>query len=96
MDPVPFLVVSLLGFTVAFSYGPIYLMALGLSLRPALAACSVAVAGIVAASHYRYVWTARPDLREEVPVDARLKRLFYAVFLVIGALVLLAIPLLAR
>jgi len=30
-----------------------------------------------AVAYYRYVWTERPDLRRELPVDARFGRLVY-------------------
>lgn len=95
IDPVPFLVVSLLGVTVAYSYGPIYLTELGASLEMALVICTAIGAGTTAAAYHRYVWTARPDLRAEIPADHRLRRLIYGVVIGIAVIVLLSLPLIA-
>lgn len=96
VDPVPFLVITLLGFTVSFSYGPGYLMAFGLSLPAALAGSAVAFLTILGFSYQRYVWNNRPELRDEVPVDARLRRFFYGTLIIVGLLVLLSMPLFLR
>lgn len=96
IDPVPFLVVLFLGFTICFSYGPPYLTTLGFELRDALAISGVVVVGIGGIAYHRYVWTARPDLRGEVPAATRLQRLFYAVIAGVAVLALLALPLLLR
>lgn len=96
IDPVPFLVVLLLGFTVCFSYGPPYLTTLGFTLVESLAISGSVVAGIGGLAYHRYVWTARPDLRAEIPASIRLQRLFYAVIAGVGLLLLLALPLLLR
>jgi hypothetical protein len=95
VDPVPFLVVSVLGFTVSFSFGPIYVMEFGASLPVALAVAAAVTVAIAAVSYHRYVWTERPSLRGEVPAAARFQRLLYGVmagFLLVAAL---ALPLLA-
>jgi len=44
VDPVPFLVVSCLGFVVSFTVGPLYVMELGASLLVGLAAASLSTA----------------------------------------------------
>jgi hypothetical protein len=93
IDPVPFLVVALLGVTVAYSYGPIYLTELGLVLETALLVCTVIAALLTGAAFHRYVWTARPELRAEVPVEYRLRRLIYGVVLGVAIIVLLSLPL---
>lgn len=94
VDPVPFLVVSALAFLVSYSYFPAYFMALGASLPLALAgATALCVASIVGAFH-RYLWTARPELRAEIPAHVRLRRLAYGVLLGLCVIVLLALPLL--
>lgn len=95
VDPVPFLVVTALGFTVSFSFGPIYVMEFGASLPLALAVAAGATGVTAAAAYYRYVWTERPALRGEVPAQDRFQRLLYGVvagFLLVAAL---ALPLLA-
>lgn len=94
VDPVPFLVVALLGVTVAYSYGPIYLTELGFDLVQALVISTAVAAAVTAAAYHRYVWTARPDLRAEVPVDSRIRRLVYGVVIGIAIIVLLSLPLL--
>ena len=94
VDPVPFLVVASLAFLVSFSYGPIYCMALGLSLPPALAVSTLAFCLATSASYHRLVWTARPELRGEIPADQRFRRLVYAALVVGALLALLSLPLL--
>lgn len=96
VDPVPFLVVVLGTLTVGYTYGPLYLMALGLGLGESLLACGAGVALASGAAHHRLVWTARPDLRAEVPSALRLKRLFYAALIGVALLALLALPLFVR
>jgi len=96
VDPVPFLVVSVLGFAVSFSFGPGYAMELGASLPTALAVATVASGLTVAVAYHRYVWTERPGLRGEVPAADRFRRLLYGVvvgFLLVAAL---ALPLVAN
>ena len=95
VDPVPFLVVSALGFTVSFSFGPLYVMEFGASLPLALAVAAAATAATAVAAYYRYVWTERPTLRGEVPAQDRFQRLLYGMlggFLLVAAL---ALPMLA-
>jgi hypothetical protein len=93
VDPVPFLVVALGAVMIGFSYGPIYLMAFGFSVTEALLACGSVVAVAFGVAHHRLVWTARPDLRGEVPAPIRVKRLFYSVLIGVACLALLALPL---
>lgn len=94
VDPVPFLVVVLGMAMLSYSYGPLYLMALGLDLGEALLACGAVLAATIGAAHNRLVWNARPDLRAEIPAPVRLKRFFYAVLIGVGVLALLLLPLL--
>ena len=89
VDPVPWIVTSGLWFMLLFSIGPIYLQEYGLPLVPALIVLVVGYAGVVVASYWRYVYTARPDLRAEIPPAVRMERLFYAV--IAGVLLLLAV-----
>lgn len=96
VDPVPFLVVVLGTVMVSYSYGPLYLMALGLGLGDSLLACGAVVVAATGAAHHRMVWTARPELRAEIPATVRFKRLFYAVLIGVVVLALLALPLFVR
>ena len=96
VDPVPFLVVAALGFLACYSYGSSYLLTLGASLWEALALATVAFVATTALSYHRFVWTARPDLRSEVPAGLRLRRLLIAALAVVGVFVLLSLPLVHR
>jgi len=94
VDPVPFLVVTILGFTVSFSFGPAYVMEFGASLPTALVVAAAVTGLIAAVAYHRYVWTVRPALRGEVSAADRFQRLIYGMvlgFLVVAAL---ALPLL--
>lgn len=95
VDPVPFLVVSALGFAVCFSFGPIYVMTFGASLPVGLAVAGAVTVATTAVAYYRYVWTERPGLRAEIPAPVRFRRLLYGLvggFLLVAAL---ALPLVA-
>jgi len=94
VDPVPFLVVAALAFTVSYTYFPAYFMALGAPLSVALVGATVLWLVVSAGAFYRYLWTARPDFRGEVPARARLRRLVYGALAGIGVIALLVLPLL--
>jgi hypothetical protein len=94
VDPVPFLVVVALAFLVSFSYGPIYLMELGLSLPSALAVSTGVFLSLSGLAYYRLVWDTRSELRGEVPAERRLRAIVYAALVVVSLLGLLALPLL--
>lgn len=96
VDPVPFLVVSITGFAVVFSFGPMYLLAVGLDLRGAAAGSAAALVGTTVLAYYRYVWAARPSRRASVPGPVRMQRLVYGLFVALAVLALLALPLLVR
>lgn len=95
VDPVPFFVVVASAVVVVYSFGPIYLIELDVPLPSALAVCTVVCGGLVAAAYYSLVWTSRPEHRGVVPVEQRIKRLFYAVLAGIALLGLFALPFLA-
>lgn len=92
VDPVPFLVVSSLSFLVSFSYGTVYLLALGLSLPVALVVSGLFFACIAGAAYHQMVLTARPELRGEIPPEKRLRGLVYAVVIGLALLALLSLP----
>ncbi|MDS0257893.1 hypothetical protein NDI56_00560 [Haloarcula sp. S1CR25-12] len=96
VDPVPFLVVSVLGFAVSFAVGPLYVMALGASLPVGLAVAGATSALTAGVAYHRYVWTERPELRGEIPAAARFGRLVYGLVAGFLAVALLAVPLLVR
>lgn len=77
VDPWPFVVVCGMGFLLAFSFGPGYLLSAGLDLAAALAVSALVFVGSVAVAYHRLVWRARPDLRGEIPAPVRLRRIVY-------------------
>lgn len=79
VDPVPFLVVTLLAGTVLVAFGPPYLMAFGVGVGVAVALCLSAALVATAFAYYRFVWTMNPLSREEVPAATRYLRLLYAI-----------------
>lgn len=94
VDPVPFLVVSATGLATVFSFGPMYLLAVGLDLQGAAAGTAVAFAATTALAYHRYVWAARPARRAAIPGPVRARRLYYATFAALAAVAVLALPLL--
>jgi hypothetical protein len=94
VDPVPFVVVAAFGFLFCYSYGPIYLMEFGAELGGALGYTTMAFLAFLGFAYYRFVWTARPDLRAEVPAHLRLRQLVLGGLAVGGVFVLLSLPLL--
>lgn len=95
VDPVPFLVVTGLGFAVSFAFGPAYAMALGASLPVGLALAAAVTALIAAVAYHRYVWTVRPSLSGEVPAADRFRRLIYGMVAGFCCIAALALPFLA-
>jgi len=93
VDPVPFAVVAALAGAATFSLGPGYLLTLGLSLRAALVACAGATVLTTAVAYHRFVWTVRPELRSELPVELRLRRLLYGGVALVALVPLFALPL---
>jgi hypothetical protein len=92
VDPMPVLVVASLALAVTASFGPLYFMALGLSLRPSLAASAVLFVAGTGVAYWRLVWTYRPDHREVVPPGDRFRRLLYLGVLLALAIVALGLP----
>lgn len=93
VDPVPFIVVAAMGFLFCYSYGPAYLMEFGAELAGALGYTTMVFLAFLWFAYYRLVWTARPDLRVEVPAHLRLRQLVLAGLAVAGVLTLLSLPL---
>lgn len=94
VDPVPFLVVFLIALLVCYSFGPPYLMALGVSLPWAVGFSTAVFAVLAGVAYYRMVWRARTAMRGEVPGEVRFRRLVWVVFVLVALAVLLALPLL--
>ncbi|WP_228546173.1 hypothetical protein [Halegenticoccus tardaugens] len=94
VDPVPFFVVASLAFLLTLSFGPAYGRALGLSYSAAFGGSVVAFVLLSTLAYYRMIWTARPDLRAEIPAPQRLLRLIYAMIALFFLMLLLALPLL--
>jgi hypothetical protein len=96
VDAVPFLVVTAMAALVCFSFGPIYLLTLGLAGPAVFGLPTVACAAAVGVAYHRLVYTAHPELRGEVPAEQRIRGLFYAALAGAGVLVALSLPLLVR
>lgn len=94
VDPVPFIVVAAIGFLFCYCFGPVYLMAFGAELAGGLGYTTMVFLAFAWYAYYRLVWTARPDLRGEVPAHLRLRRLVLGGLVVAGLLALLSLPLL--
>lgn len=94
VDPVPWFVVTAVAFAVAYSFGPGYFAAFGLSIERGLVLSTGLFVVATVGTYYRFVWTTRPNRREEVPVGERFERLVLATLACIGVIVLLALPLL--
>jgi len=94
VDPVPWFVVTALAFVVTYSFGPGYFTALGLSIGQGVALSTGLFVATAGGTYYRFIWTLRPDHREEVPVGDRFERLVLAVLIGVALIGLLAIPLL--
>ncbi|SFR32040.1 hypothetical protein [Halogeometricum limi] len=94
VDPVPFLVVSGVALLLCVSFGPLYCAAFGLDFSVGVPLSLAVAAGVAVVSYHRYVWTTDPELRGEVPVDARFRRLLYGGLVLALVFALLSIPLL--
>lgn len=92
VDPVPFVVVTGIAFMTCYSYGPLYFTELGLELREAMGISTGIFLASTVGAYYRLVWTARPDLRGELPAAWRFRRLLLAA--IIGVVVLVGLTLL--
>jgi len=96
VDPVPFLVVTGMGFLGTFSFVPVYCLALGVPVSVALLIATAVFVVLAAGAYYRLVWGARPEVKEEVSAGLRLENIFYMALVVTGVLLLLTLILLAR
>jgi len=92
VDPVPFGVTTTAAFLVLYSFGPGYLIGLGLTLPQSLVVVTVLFCCATAAGYHQLVLRSRPEQRAEIPGPVRLKRLYYAVLIAIAVFVLLLIP----
>lgn len=95
VDPVPCFVVSGIAFAAAYSFGPMYVAALGLPTSAGVALSTVAFAAGTAGAYYRLIWDYRPRHREEIPVGARFRRLLLAGVAGVLLVALLSLPLVA-
>lgn len=89
VDPVPFLVTSLLAAMIVFAFGPIYAMEYGIGLASGIAISTGLTTALVGAAYHRLVWRARPEMRGEIPPEVRIRQLFYGV--IAGILLLSAL-----
>lgn len=92
VDPVPFLVAATTAFLASYVYLPAYFLSLGASLPVALVGATLVFVVTAIGAFYRCCWTARPELRGEVPAEMRMHRLVYGILLGFCVIVLLALP----
>lgn len=93
VDPVPFIIVALIGITVCFTFGPPYFAALGFSLEAGFGISTGLALLVSIAAYHRYVRTATPEQDSQLSLRFRLQRLYYAVFIGLVLIGLLALPL---
>ena len=96
VEPWPFVVVAGTGALPVVTFGPLYLTALGLPLRPAIGVSLAVSAGVVAVAYHRFVLTYRPDVRAALPAAERARWLFWITLVVVALFILLALPLVGR
>jgi hypothetical protein len=92
VDSVPFVVVTGLSFLVIYSFGPLYLQALGLTIGYGLPVCTVLFLAIAGTAYYRMVWTHRPNAEALVPGGVSFGQLWYAILILIAFVLLLSLP----
>jgi len=93
VDPVPWLVIVALSFTVSYAWGPIYFLSLGLSLSAGLVLSTIAFVAATLVSYHRFVLTMRPEVRRELPAQVRFRRLLEASLIGVVVLIGLVLPL---
>ncbi|NHN46341.1 hypothetical protein G9464_01835 [Halostella sp. JP-L12] len=93
VDPVPFLVVVALSFLVIYSFGPLYLQALGLRVDYGVPVCTLVFLAVAAAAYHRLVWTHRPGVSGTVSGGVSFGQLWYAILILTALVVLLSLPL---
>jgi Flp pilus assembly protein TadB len=91
VDPVPFIVVSMLAFLVIYSFGPLYLQMFGITVDYGLAVCTGLFLLTTGAAYYSLVWTCRPDLPGFVG-GVSFGQLWYGILILIALVVLLSLP----
>lgn len=92
VDPVPACVVGATAFLVLFSWGPVYLLTLGVAIEPAVAVLTAAFLALVGATYHQFVWTANPDRSADLPVESRVARLRYGIAIGFALILLFSLP----
>ncbi len=96
VDPVPFLVVTLLAFLLIYAFGPLYLQAFGVSVDHGLVVCTAVFIPTAVAAYYQFVWTHRPERRGIVTAGQRFGRLWYGLLILVALSLLLSLPFVFR
>jgi hypothetical protein len=92
VDPVPFLVVASMAVLVCYSFGPVYALSIGLEGPAVFGLPTVVCVAAIGAAYHRLVYTARPELRDEIPPERRVEALVYAALAGGAVLVALSLP----
>lgn len=92
VEIVPFLVVAASAFLVTYSFGPVYVLELGLGPSAAFVFPTGVFVAFTAVAFHRFVWTADPVAIAEVPASTRFVRMLYGVGATALVLVALTLP----
>jgi hypothetical protein len=96
VDPVPFVVVTGMAFLVCYSFFPVYFLSFGVRLPVAIALTTGIFLALAVAAYSRLVRTVRPEIKQEVPAEVRLQKIFYYAIIVTGVFFLLTLILMAQ
>lgn len=94
VDPVPFVVTTGLTWMLLLSFGPLYGLALGVSLTVGFGVSTALGLGFTAGAYYYQVWSATPEIDSNLPSRLGAERFFYLIAVLAVVLAGLAIPLL--
>lgn len=96
VDPVPFVVVTAMSFLVCYSFFPVYFISFGVRLPVAIALTTGIFLALAVGAYSRLVRSVRPEIKQEVPAEVRLQKIFYYAIIVTGIFFLLTLFLMAR
>ena len=92
VDPVPFFISILVAFLVTHAWGPVYLMSLGVGIRPAVVVLTALWIVIAAGAFRQLIWENRPERRKHISTESQAEKLGYAIVIGILLLFILSLP----
>jgi len=96
VDPVPFIVVTGMSFLVCYSFFPVYFLSFGVELPVAIALTTAIFLALAVVAYSRLVRSVRPEIKQEVPAEVRLQKIFYYAIIVTGIFFFLTLILMAQ